>query len=154
MQDAAHLDGAVLVVELQHRHLDLHVAAVAAAQPGHAHGRPGPVPLGHGDAPAGVLLVDEPVAAQAADLLDAHVEHGAGGRVGGGDPAVRGAEEHALGAVREQGAVGGEADRAGVLNHHAVPPSRAGPALTAERTARRIENTEALPELRFFARRL
>ena len=62
VQDAARLRCAALVAEMQHGHLDLHVAAVAPAQAGHADGGSRPLPLGHGDAPAWVLLVDQPVA--------------------------------------------------------------------------------------------
>ena len=121
-QDATRLGHPGLVAELHRCQLDLHVAAVAAAEAGHADGRAGPFPLGHGDAPAWVLLVDQPVPSEGADGVGAHVEHGAGGRVGGRDLALLVTEEHPLGAVREQHSAAGQADRPCSLNHHAARP--------------------------------
>ena len=118
-QNAARLRGPAVVAELQRRHLDLDEPAVAPPEAGHPDGRSGPLPLRHGDTPAGVLLVDQAVPSQRTDRLVAHVEHGAGGRVRRHDPTLLGPVEDALGAVREQHLVGGQADRLCSPNHHA-----------------------------------
>ena len=120
MEDAARLRRAVLGAELHGRHLDLNEAAVAPSQARHADGGAGSLPLGHGDVPAGVLLVDEPVPPEGTDLFGGHVDHGAGGRVGRSDAAVLGAEEHTFGTAREEDPIAGKADRVYVLSHHAV----------------------------------
>ena len=121
VKDAADPGGAVVVAEPDRGHLEVDHPAVAAAQPRHAHGGPGPVPFGDPELPTGVLLVEQALVPEPADLVGGPAEHGAGGGAGGDDAAVRQGEEHPLGAVLEHDPVcagPGLLGRYGVLHHH------------------------------------
>ena len=146
VQEVQDLDVTVLGVKDPRRRLDLEVAPVATAHARHAHGRPGAVSLGGREPPTGVFLVEDAVATALEDLFGAQAEEGTGGRVGGGDPAVAGRDEHALGIVCEQDLVGGEPHLIGVPYHHPCSShARAMLAVALRRDLPSIEDTQASP---------
>ncbi len=125
-QDAEEADRAVGVVQAAHRRLELDITPVAPSQAADADRGPRPVALCHHQLPARVLVVDEVVVGQRAELLGRPGEQGARGGIGRGDAPVGRREEHAVGGVFEHGPVGRGPYRVGVLHRQCrIPPPRA-----------------------------